>query len=132
MRVPAALGCIGWWAGAALLTAAVAPGGQDRTGAPAIRADVPEINLQFGDLLLAEGRYGDAADSYRRALTSEATGARAGAGLVLSLLRTGDFDAAHEEAGAARGRHPDDAGVIAAHGDALWAAGLFEEADAAY
>jgi Flp pilus assembly protein TadD/predicted aspartyl protease len=92
----------------------------------------PDVQVQLGDLLLAEGRYGDAAEAYRRALTSETLGARAGVGLVLTQLRIGDFDRAYQEATALRARHPTAAGVAAIHGDALWAYGLFEDAEGAY
>ena len=94
-------------------------------------AVAPAVQVQLGDLLVADGRYAEAADAYRRALgTSE--GARAGIGLVLTHLRLGQFDAAHSTAAELRARHPGSAGVAAAQGDALWANGLFEDADAAY
>ena len=94
--------------------------------------EVPEVQVQLGDLLLAEGRYADAAAAYRRALPSPALGARAGVGLVVTQLRLGDFDRAHAEATALRQRYQGDAAVAAVNGDALWAFGLFEDADAAY
>ena len=91
-----------------------------------------DVQVQLGDLLFAEGRYADAVDAYRRALTSEALGPRAGVGLVLAQLRLGEFDQAYSEAGALRSRYPTSADVAAAQGDALWAYGLFEDAEAAY
>lgn len=91
-----------------------------------------DVQVQLGDLLFAEGRYGDAADAYRRALPSEALGVRAGVGLVLSQLRQGEFARAFSEASVLRDRYETAADVAAVHGDALWAYGLFEEAETAY
>ncbi len=99
---------------------------------PAPQSTATEIQVQLGDLLLAEGRYADAAEAYQRALASETVGARAGVGLVLTQLRVGDFERAYQEATALRARHSSSADVAAVHGDALWAYGLFEDADAAY
>jgi predicted aspartyl protease/Flp pilus assembly protein TadD len=91
-----------------------------------------DVQIQLGDLLLAEGRYAEAADSFRRALPSEALGSRAGVGLVVSALRMGEFDAAYNAAAALRQRYPRVAEVAAIHGDALWAYGLFDAAETAY
>jgi Flp pilus assembly protein TadD/predicted aspartyl protease len=92
------------------------------------------IQVQLGDLLFAEGRYAEAREAYRRAVdaTDRQLAARAGAGVVLSLLRTGEFGDAASEASAFRAAHPGDALSAAVHGDALWSTGLFEEAEAAY
>ena len=102
-----------------------------------LAADAPQfgqadVQVQLGDLLFSEGRYTEAADAYRRALGSEAVGARAGAGLVLTALRLGHFDAAYKDASTLRERYPKVADVAAVHGEALWAYGLFEDAEAAY
>lgn len=94
-------------------------------------AVAPEVQVQLGELLVADGRYAEAADAFRRALGTDA-GARAGIGLVLTQLRLGKFEEAYATAGELRGRFPSSAGVAAAQGDALWANGLFEDADAAY
>jgi predicted aspartyl protease/Flp pilus assembly protein TadD len=91
-----------------------------------------DVQVQLGDLLLAEGRYAEAADAYQRALPSGTLGGRAGVGLVLTALRMGEFERAYESAAALRARFPDAADVAAIHGDALWASGLFDAADAAY
>jgi Flp pilus assembly protein TadD/predicted aspartyl protease len=92
----------------------------------------PDVQIQLGDLLFAEGRYADAGEAYRRALGSDTAGSRAGVGLVLSALRLGNFDAAYKDASALRERYPAAADVAAIHGEALWAYGLFEDAEAAY
>ena len=98
-------------------------------GPPFTEADV---QTQLGDLLLAEGRYPEAAEAYRRALPSSTVGARAGVGLVVSQLRLGNFDAAYTNATELRSRFPAAADVAAIHGDALWAYGLFDAAEGAY
>jgi tetratricopeptide (TPR) repeat protein len=100
-------------------------------------ADAPQfgqadVQVQLGDLLFAEGRYADAAEAYRRATGSQTVGDRAGAGLVLTLLRLGDFNAAYKDASALRARYASSSDVAAVHGEALWAYGLFEDAEAAY
>lgn len=96
------------------------------------QSEQADVQVQLGDLLLAEGRYAEANEAYRRALGSDAVGARAGAGVVLSALRLGNFDAAYKDATALRERYPNAADVAAMHGEALWAYGLFEDAESAY
>jgi tetratricopeptide (TPR) repeat protein len=96
--------------------------------APAAGSESPQ---QSADRLVSEGRFAEAADAYRRALAAE-PGTRAAVGLVLTQLRLGNFDAAAADAAALRQKYPDAADVAAAYGDALWAAGQFEEAEAAY
>jgi Flp pilus assembly protein TadD/predicted aspartyl protease len=92
-----------------------------------------DVQLQFADMLFAEGRNADARDAYRRVVSDDARLAtRAGAGLVLSLLRTGDFQGALDAASSLDRAHPSNATIAAARGDALWSMGRFEEAEAAY
>ena len=93
-----------------------------------------DVQLQLGDLLAAEARFHDAVDAYRRAAASADTvdlRRRARAGLVLALLRTGDFAGARVEAQLLADDAPDASG-LALYGDTLWAFGLFEEAERAY
>ena len=99
---------------------------------PAGRVEGADVQVQFADLLLADGRYAEAADAYRRALSSAPLGARAGVGLVITHLRRGRFPDAHRDASELRARYPEAADVAAVHGDALWAFGHFDEAEAAY
>jgi predicted aspartyl protease len=93
-----------------------------------------EVQLQLGDLLAADGRFAGAAKAYRLA-RDQAEGparVRAGQGLVAAMLRTAAFREARKEAAALVGdarRHP---AALALEGDALWAAGLFDEAEASY
>jgi tetratricopeptide (TPR) repeat protein len=97
-----------------------------------LRSAQADVQVQLGDLLFAEGRYSEAADAYRRILGSEKVGDRAGVGLVLTSLRMGDFGSAHKEASSLRERYPGNSAVAAVHGEALWAYGLFEDAEAAF
>lgn len=93
-----------------------------------------DVQVQFADLLFSDGRYREAGEAYRR-VTSAADlsiAIRAGAGLVLSLLRTGDFRGAAAVSEDLEQSHPDDARIAAIRGDSLWASGLFEEAEVAY
>jgi tetratricopeptide (TPR) repeat protein len=114
--------------GACVAALQFAPRAQD---APQADADV---QVQMGDLLVLEGRYAEAGAAYRRALGAADSGlaVRAGAGLVLTHLRIGNFREALADARTLRQAHPSDATTAAAEGDALWANGLFEEAEAAY
>jgi Flp pilus assembly protein TadD/predicted aspartyl protease len=103
-------------------------------GAQPLPSSVAAVQAQFGDLLFAEGRYADAVVAYRKAVGTPdaAVAVRAGAGLVLALLRVGDFQGAHDAASALGRAHPSDATSRAMSGDALWSLGQFEEAEAAY
>jgi tetratricopeptide (TPR) repeat protein/predicted aspartyl protease len=105
-----------------------------------IRADVTtlsqasEIQLQLGDLLYAEGRYGDALDAYRHALRVAPADAtkRPRVGLISSALRVAAFDLARREAETLNHTDPKSPDSMALYGDALWSAGLFQEAEATY
>ncbi len=103
-----------------------------------IRADVPsqasEIQLRLGDLLYAEGRYGDSLDAYRNALKSAAPDEtkRPRVGVIASALRIAEFDLARKEAEKLHQADPGSPDSMALYGDALWSAGLFEEAEAQY
>ena len=93
-----------------------------------------EIQLQLGHEFFAEGRYQDALDAYQRSLTAlaPADAREARAGLVRAALRVADFDLAHVEADVLVKSAPLDPGTLALGGDALWASGLFEEAEGRY
>jgi predicted aspartyl protease/Flp pilus assembly protein TadD len=105
-----------------------------RVPEPQLSPETAAVQLQFGDLLFADGRYADAQDPYRNAMASAdaATAVRAGAGLVISLLRTGEFQQAFAVASDLGRRHPGSALVDAMRGDALWSMGRFEEGEALY
>jgi predicted aspartyl protease/Flp pilus assembly protein TadD len=90
-----------------------------------------DIQLQFGDLLYSEGRYREALDAYQRAdLRAEGLlKVRAKAGLVRTALRVAEFDLAGEHAALLRRLAPRDPDVLSLYADALWSAGLFDEAE---
>ena len=94
----------------------------------------PEIQLQLGDLLYADGRFSEALTAYEHAVGSPEPRVRfpARIGLVQSALRIGSFQKAREAAGVLRAEQPSNAFALAVYADAMWSAGLFEEADRGY
>ena len=96
----------------------------------------PDAQLQIADQLMAEARFRDALEAYRKAVavtdTDAALARRARSGLALALLRTGDFRGARVEARKLVQEGDADARVLALYGDTLWAAGLFDEAEQSY
>lgn len=80
-----------------------------------------------------DGKYADALKSYVRAAESpDAVAAHAARkGIVLSALRVGEFTLARRTA-ATLSNSDQDAEALTLSGDALWAAGLFDEADREY
>jgi predicted aspartyl protease len=97
-------------------------------------AVVAALNAHLGDLLLSGGHVREAIEAYERAF-QEGIGPlrlRAGQQWVKSLLRTAEFRRARDAAAEVRLLSPRDADVLALEGDALWAAGLFDEAERAY
>ena len=99
------------------------------------QSQTAEIRLQLGSQFLSEGRYADALDSYQQALrlASEGIDIRsARSGIVQSALRVAEFTVAREAAEALTKSAPRDGEATALYGDALWASGLFEEAEQRY
>ena len=94
--------------------------------------DVNDASLQFqlGTLLFEETRYREALEAFRKAITadSKTISMQARIGIVKSALRLGEFIEAQKEANALKLQDPRSADVIAIHADALWSAGLFDEA----
>ena len=117
----------------ALVTLTVAIGLFVAVGA-STPTDTPEIQLQLGRLLYNEGRFSEALTAFRFAAESEETRIRVPArmGLVQSALRTGEFATARDGAVRLRQDQPDDPQALAIYGDAMWSAGLFDEAAGAY
>ena len=80
-----------------------------------------------------DGRYSDALKSFVRASESPDTAVALGArkGIVLAALRVGEFTLARRTASVLSGADADTESLTLA-GDALWAAGFFDEADHEY
>ena len=105
-----------------------------------LRADVTpvsqssEIQLQLGAEYMAEGRYQDSLDAYRRALgiASSDQLRTARSGVIAAALRVAEFDLARAEAEKLFAAYPLSPDVLALHADALWSSGLFQEAEARY
>lgn len=93
-----------------------------------------EAQLTRADQLMASREYDQAFEAYQQARASDrlATRLKAGTGAVEALLRMSLFaDAARIGASVAE-RDRGEAAAVAIHADALWAAGLFDEAAATY
>jgi len=95
--------------------------------------DVNDASLQFqlGTLLFDETRYREALEAFRKAVNSDSKSLaiQARIGIVKSALRLGEFIEAQKEANTLKQQDPRNADVVAIHADALWSAGLFDEAD---
>jgi len=96
------------------------------------RSDVNDANLQFqlGTLLFEETRYREALEAFRKAVQadSKTIAVQARIGVVKSALRLGEFFEAQREAATLKKQEPRSADVLAVHADAMWSAGLFDEA----
>jgi Flp pilus assembly protein TadD/predicted aspartyl protease len=98
------------------------------------QSQIAEIQLHLGQEFFGQGRFPEALEAYQKAVEasppSEARAARAG--LIMSALRLAEFEIAREQADELVKAAPRDPEALALHGDALWAAGLFEEAEQRY
>jgi len=93
-----------------------------------------ETRIQLGDLLRGDHRYWEAIRVYDQAkegATQEQL-VRASTGLVETLLQVAEFTRALQEAEYLQGLAPQAPVTLALYGDALWAAGLFDEAEQVY
>src|SRR5581483_3755649 len=103
-----------------------------------IRADVQnqasEIQLQLADLLYSEGKYIESLEAYKNALKTADTDAtrRPRVGVIATALRVAEFDLARREAETLYRAYPTNPEAMALYGDALWSAGLFQEAEVKY
>src|SRR5580765_262468 len=93
-----------------------------------------EVQLQRATMLYAEGRYVEALDAYQNALKTTDTSLLrpARAGVITCALRVAEFDLARHEAEGLVKIAPRDASAVSLYADALWASGLFEEAEVRY
>ena len=94
-----------------------------------------EIRLELGDLLFGDERYWEAIVAFERAKEGAKPGqlVRATRGLLRSLLQVAEFARAYQEAELlAEVADPGDSASRTLYADALWASGLFAEAEAAY
>ena len=93
-----------------------------------------ELQYQLGMLLSEETRYDEALDAFGRAVdTSDRDLAlRARKGVVRTQLKVAQFATARLQAEQMKVEAPADPEVLTLYADALWAAGLFDEADSAY
>jgi tetratricopeptide (TPR) repeat protein len=101
---------------------------------PTSQGPSADIQIQLGDEFLADGRYSDALDAYKRGLAlAGADDLRAARiGLVNAALRVAEFALARAEAEKLVESAPESPEALALHADALWASGLFEDAEARY
>jgi len=110
---------------AAALLAVLVSGVQGR--AP---GDDAALQFQLGTLLFEETRYREALEAFRKAVGADnkSTAVQARMGVVKSALRLGEFLEAQKEAQTLKLQDPRSAEVLTVHADALWSAGLFDEA----
>jgi predicted aspartyl protease len=94
----------------------------------------PDALLKQADGLMERLRYEDAFKAYRSAHAADDTAlrVRAGTGMVQALLRLNLFNEAARIGADVAARDPQQAPALATYGDALWAIGMFDEADARY
>src|SRR5579871_1618997 len=103
-----------------------------------IRADAQsqasEIQLQLADLLASEGKFNESLEAYKNALKEAPpdTVRRSRVGVITSALRVAEFDLARREAETLYRDYPTNPEAMALYGDALWSAGLFQEAESKY
>ena len=104
-----------------------------RAGA-AISSGDAELQMQLANLLVDETRYPEALGAFDRAAQADdlRLALRARKGKVKTALRLGEFRMAREEGTALARDAPQDSEALTLYGDALWAAGLFDESDVAY
>jgi len=96
--------------------------------------DDAALQFQLGTLLFEETRYREALEAFRKAVgaDSKSMAVQARIGVVKSALRLGEFLEAQKEAQTLKQQDPRSAEVLSVHADALWSAGLFDEAHAEF
>jgi len=98
------------------------------------QSDTPELQLQRARTFYGNGQYLEALPIFGELAQAEAEAVRVPAtlGVLQSALRVARFDLARSAAVSLRRERPGDPEVRAYFGDAMWASGLFAEADTAY
>jgi Flp pilus assembly protein TadD/predicted aspartyl protease len=93
-----------------------------------------DLQLQLATLLYDETRYQEALQAFDQATRTDdpLIAVRARKGTVRTSLKVAEFARARREAETLRAQAPGDPEAVALYGDALWSAGLFDEADRAY
>lgn len=99
--------------------------------AAAISPEAAHVQLQLARLLFSDGRYIEAFSAYEQVKGHDDPRIKREAlmGGVKSALRLGDFSHAHADGQLLARTAPKDAESIATFADALWAVGLFEDAE---
>lgn len=94
----------------------------------------PQSTLQLAARYYQQGHYGEALQAFDRVIEAgdESLVVPARKGKVRAALRIAEFDLARREADVLLTEVPGDPEAVALSGDALWAIGLFDEAEAAY
>ena len=112
---------------AAACTLAISAAGQQS-------ADDAALQYQLANLLLEETRYPEALSAFDAATRTQDPWLqlRARKGKVKTALRVAEFDIALKESERLTAAAPSDVEAMSLHGDALWSAGLFDEAESVY
>ena len=102
--------------------------------AEGIQSQSVEIQLQLGNMFFGEGRYQESLEAYKNAVKVAPPDQmrQARGGVILSSLRVAEFESAREEAERLIRESPRAPESLALYGDALWASGLFEQAENKY
>ena len=93
-----------------------------------------ELQLQLASLLFDETRFAEALQAYRNAIDAPDTdlALRARMGFVRTALRIGQFQDAQHEAASLKTTAPRNPEALSTYADAIWSAGLFDEAEEAW
>ena len=96
--------------------------------------DDAELQLQLANLLFEETRFAEALEAFRKAGETDdgSLALTARIGFVRTALRIGRFQDAQREAGSLRTLAPRNPEALSAYTDAIWSAGLFDEAEAGW
>lgn len=93
-----------------------------------------DVDLQLASSLFDASRYTEALQAFERVARAkdDASGVTARKGIIRSALRMSRFELARSEAVALRAMAPMDPDALTIFADASWAAGRFDESEAAY